>query len=223
VHDIQPAGGPVMMAAPTGDGGGAAAAVAEKTDFDVVLEGFGDKKIGVIKVVRRHQPGLKEAKDLVEASPPRSRKDSKATPKLKKELEKPENRFDQVGESGSGAQSGTLPWFPPAGRACRRPMLVLPPPHLVHCRDVGDCARAPCPSVLLGVIRIATAQRRLSLGATLGSGRVHRFSLTDSDPPTAKFWPSPGEAQDEAWRVLREIFRSRATRPLKAPPLLVPP
>ncbi len=40
----------VMMAAPA-EGGGAAA-VAEKTEFDVVLEGFGDKKIGVIKVVR---------------------------------------------------------------------------------------------------------------------------------------------------------------------------
>ena len=51
VHGIKPAaGGAVMMAAPA-DGGGAAAAVAEKTEFDVVLEGFGDKKIGVIKVV----------------------------------------------------------------------------------------------------------------------------------------------------------------------------
>ena len=36
-----------------GAGGGEAAAADEKTEFDVVLEGFGDKKIGVIKVVRR--------------------------------------------------------------------------------------------------------------------------------------------------------------------------
>ena len=59
VHGIKPAaGGAVMMAAPAGEGGGAAAA-AEKTEFDVILEGFGDKKIGVIKVVaRRHRPGL---------------------------------------------------------------------------------------------------------------------------------------------------------------------
>jgi large subunit ribosomal protein L7/L12 len=52
VHGIKPAaGGAVLMAGPMGgDGGGAAKE--EKTDFDVVLEGFGDKKIGVIKVVR---------------------------------------------------------------------------------------------------------------------------------------------------------------------------
>ena len=70
VHGIKPAaGGAVMMAAPMGDGGGAAAA-AEKTEFDVVLEGFGDKKIGVIKVVRAATSlGLKEAKDLVEGVP----------------------------------------------------------------------------------------------------------------------------------------------------------
>ena len=42
----------------------------EKTSFDVVLEGFGDQKIGVIKVVRELTGlGLKEAKDAVEAAP----------------------------------------------------------------------------------------------------------------------------------------------------------
>jgi len=90
VHGIKPAaGGAVMMAAPTGDGG-AAAAVAEKTEFDVILEGFGDKKIGVIKVVRAATAlGLKEAKDLVEGVPAKikeglSKEDAE---KLKKELE----------------------------------------------------------------------------------------------------------------------------------------
>ena len=70
VHGIKPAaGGAVMMAAPA-DGGGAAAAPAEKTEFDVVLEGFGDKKIGVIKVVRAATSlGLKEDKDLVDGAP----------------------------------------------------------------------------------------------------------------------------------------------------------
>ena len=70
VHGIEPAaGGAVMMAGPAG-GGGAAEAPAEKTEFDVVLEGFGDKKIGVIKVVRQATGlGLKEAKDLVEGVP----------------------------------------------------------------------------------------------------------------------------------------------------------
>jgi large subunit ribosomal protein L7/L12 len=91
VHGIKPAaGGAVMMAAPAGDGGGAAAAAAEKTEFDVILESFGDKKIGVIKVVRAATAlGLKEAKDLVEGIPAKikegiSKEDAE---KLKKDLE----------------------------------------------------------------------------------------------------------------------------------------
>jgi large subunit ribosomal protein L7/L12 len=49
---------------------GAAEAVEEQTEFDVVLEDAGDKKINVIKVVREVTSlGLKEAKDLVEAAP----------------------------------------------------------------------------------------------------------------------------------------------------------
>lgn len=51
-HGIEAAaGGGVMMVGPT-DGGGGAAAAEEQTEFDVVLESFGDKKIGVIKEVR---------------------------------------------------------------------------------------------------------------------------------------------------------------------------
>ncbi len=69
VHGIEPAaGGAVMMAGPSGDGGGEAAE--EKTEFDVILTGFGDNKIPVIKVVRGATGlGLKEAKDLVEGAP----------------------------------------------------------------------------------------------------------------------------------------------------------
>ena len=60
-----------MMAMPMGGaGGGAAAVVEEKTEFDVMLMGAGDKKIQVIKVVRELTGlGLKEAKDLVDAAP----------------------------------------------------------------------------------------------------------------------------------------------------------
>jgi len=68
-YGIEPAGGGVMMAA-VGDGGAGAPVAEEKTSFDVVLEGFGDKKIQVIKVVRSITGlGLKEAKDLVESCP----------------------------------------------------------------------------------------------------------------------------------------------------------
>ncbi len=62
------AAAPVAVAAAAA---GPAAAVAEaKTEFSVVLEAAGDKKINVIKVVRELTGlGLKEAKDLVEAAP----------------------------------------------------------------------------------------------------------------------------------------------------------
>ncbi len=51
-------------------GGAEAAQAEEKTEFDVILTGFGDKKIQVIKVVRELTGlGLKEAKDLVEGVP----------------------------------------------------------------------------------------------------------------------------------------------------------
>ncbi|OIK00008.1 50S ribosomal protein L7/L12 [Streptomyces colonosanans] len=62
------AAAPVMV---TGAAGvGAAEAVEEKDEFDVVLTGAGDKKIQVIKVVRELTSlGLKEAKDLVDGAP----------------------------------------------------------------------------------------------------------------------------------------------------------
>lgn len=67
------AAAPVAAAAPAAGGGGAAPAAAkeEQTEFTVVLKGFGDKKINVIKAVRTLNPalGLKEAKDLVEGAP----------------------------------------------------------------------------------------------------------------------------------------------------------
>ena len=56
----------VAVAAPA-EGG---AAAEEKSEFDVVLEGFGDNKIAVIKVVREITGlGLKEAKEVVEGAP----------------------------------------------------------------------------------------------------------------------------------------------------------
>src|SRR6266566_906144 len=59
-----------MMAMPMGGMAGAAAPPEEKTEFDVVLMGAGDKKIQVIKVVRELTGlGLKEAKDLVDGAP----------------------------------------------------------------------------------------------------------------------------------------------------------
>ena len=66
------ASAPMMMAAAGGAGaaGDAGAAAEEKTEFDVELLVIGEKKIQVIKVVRELTGlGLKEAKDLVEATP----------------------------------------------------------------------------------------------------------------------------------------------------------
>jgi len=87
------AAAPMAMAAipGTGAGAGAEAAPAEaKVEFDVILTGFGDKKIQVIKVVRELTSlGLKEAKDLVEGVPKPVKegvsKDEAAT--MKKKLE----------------------------------------------------------------------------------------------------------------------------------------
>jgi large subunit ribosomal protein L10 len=60
----------VAAAAPGGAGGAAAEAPEEKDEFDVILEGAGDKKIQVIKEVRTLTSlGLKEAKDLVDSAP----------------------------------------------------------------------------------------------------------------------------------------------------------
>ena len=63
----------VSAAAPVGvavAGAAPAAAVEEKTEFDVILKGFGAKKLDVIKAVREITGlGLKDAKDLVEGAP----------------------------------------------------------------------------------------------------------------------------------------------------------
>ena len=65
------AAAPVAVAAVGGAAGGdAAGAGEEKSEFDVVLEGFGDNKIAVIKAVRELTGlGLKEAKEAVEGAP----------------------------------------------------------------------------------------------------------------------------------------------------------
>ena len=64
------AAAPVAVAAGPAAGGAAAAPVEEKTEFNVVMDSFGENKVAVIKVVRAVTGlGLKEAKDLVEGAP----------------------------------------------------------------------------------------------------------------------------------------------------------
>ena len=65
------AAAPVAVAAGPAGGAPAAEAAEEQSEFDVILEGAGEKKIGVIKVVREIVSGLglKEAKDLVDSAP----------------------------------------------------------------------------------------------------------------------------------------------------------
>src|SRR5256885_9034885 len=66
-----PAAAPVAVAAAPGAAAAPAEAAEEQSEFDVILEGAGEKKIGVIKVVREIVSGLglKEAKDLVDSAP----------------------------------------------------------------------------------------------------------------------------------------------------------
>jgi len=90
------AAAPVAVAAAPA-GGGAAAAVEEKTEFDVIMTGFGDNKVNVIKVIRAITGmGLKEAKDLVEGVPSTVKegttKDDAAS--IKKQLEEAGAKVD---------------------------------------------------------------------------------------------------------------------------------
>lgn len=94
-YDIKAAaGGAVVMAGPAGgDGGGGAAE--EPTEFDVVLTGFGDKKIGVIKEVRALTGlGLKEAKEVVEGVPSKVKEAVS-----KEEAEEAKKKLEEAGAS----------------------------------------------------------------------------------------------------------------------------
>jgi large subunit ribosomal protein L7/L12 len=84
------ASAPVVMAGGGAPAAGGGAAAEEKTEFDVILESIGDKKINVIKVVRAHTGlGLKEAKDLVDTAPKPVKEgvSKEEAEKLKKEFE----------------------------------------------------------------------------------------------------------------------------------------
>lgn len=69
-YGIEPAAGGAVMMAPAGGGDGAAAAAVEQTEFDVILTGFGDKKLDVVKVVKNLTgASLMDAKKMVESCP----------------------------------------------------------------------------------------------------------------------------------------------------------
>ncbi len=84
------AAAPIVIAGGAAAAGAGAAPVEEKTEFDVILQSIGDKKINVIKVVRAHTGlGLKEAKDLVDSAPKPVKEgvSKEEAEKLKKEFE----------------------------------------------------------------------------------------------------------------------------------------
>jgi len=69
-YGVSAAAAAVPMMGVAGPAAGGEAAAEEQTEFDVVLNAFGDKKINVIKAVREVTSlGLKDAKELVEAAP----------------------------------------------------------------------------------------------------------------------------------------------------------
>jgi large subunit ribosomal protein L7/L12 len=95
-YGIEPAaGGGVVVAAAGAGGGGEADAEVEQTEFDVVLTGFGDKKLNVVKVVKNLTgSSLMESKKLVESAP--------ATLKQgvsKEEAEKTKAELEEAGAS----------------------------------------------------------------------------------------------------------------------------
>lgn len=88
-YGIEPAAGGAVMMAPAGGGGGDEAAV-EQTEFDVVLTGFGDKKLDVVRKVKSLVGGtLIEAKKLVEGCPAtiKEKADKEEAEKIKTDLE----------------------------------------------------------------------------------------------------------------------------------------
>lgn len=84
-----------VAAAAAGGGAGDAPAAEEKSEFDVILAGVGDKKINVIKEVRGITGlGLKEAKDLVESAPKAVKEGAS-----KDEAEEIKKKLEDVGAS----------------------------------------------------------------------------------------------------------------------------
>lgn len=87
------AAAPVAVAGAGAPGAAGDAAEEEKTEFDVILTSFGEKKINVIKAVREVTSlGLKEAKDLVESAP-KAIKEGVS----KEEAEEVKKKFEDVG------------------------------------------------------------------------------------------------------------------------------
>jgi len=85
------------VAAAPAAGGGEAEAEEEQTEFDVVLSGFGENKVGVIKALRQITGlGLKEAKEMVEGVP--------ATIKEQIEKEDAEAMKTQLEEAGAAVE-----------------------------------------------------------------------------------------------------------------------
>jgi large subunit ribosomal protein L7/L12 len=87
------AAAPVMMAGAVPGGAAGGEQAEEKTEFDVVLNSIGDKKINVIKAVREVTSlGLKEAKELVESAPCKIKESVN-----KEEAEEVKKKFEEAG------------------------------------------------------------------------------------------------------------------------------
>jgi large subunit ribosomal protein L7/L12 len=90
---VSAAAAALPMAVAGAPAAGAAEQAEEKTEFDVILENAGDKKINVIKVVREVTSlGLKEAKDLVEGAPAKVKEGVS-----KQEAEEIKKKFTEAG------------------------------------------------------------------------------------------------------------------------------
>ncbi|HSO22330.1 MAG TPA: 50S ribosomal protein L7/L12 [Chondromyces sp.] len=87
------AAAPMMMAGAVPGAGAGGEQAEEQTEFDVVLNSVGDKKINVIKVVREVTSlGLKEAKDLVESAPAKVKEGIN-----REEAEEIKKKFEEAG------------------------------------------------------------------------------------------------------------------------------
>ena len=135
----------VAVAAPAAGGaGGDAAGGEEKSEFDVVLSSFGDKKVGVIKAVRGITGlGLKEAKDLVESAPSAVKEgvSKDEAEEIKKQLE----------EAGGSVEVKCSPELCPRSQRGRFAVLEMHVPgavaRYVHDPGLSRFMHSPCCSV----------------------------------------------------------------------------
>ena len=176
--DVKAAAPVAAVAAPVGGGAGApAAAEEEKDEFDVILEGAGDKKIQVIKEVRSLTSlGLKEAKDLVDSAP---------KPLLERSTRRPRTR-------------PRLPWRgpAPASRSSKTAHQYGPVPGPRTARARHTCVSGGSPAAS-GLGRRTPCSRVTTEPGNISRGELLALPRSTSTHTQGRMWCSSRRSDDQ--------------------------